>query len=211
MTSIRDWCPDCKETGWACKCGGSSTPAAPLPRKALTMGNDPDDMGIFEGYGEFDGRYATPSITDDGIGDEGLVAELRAKIEASKARPAPKVNNRAKTITISLHAAETLLRTLAEERAALEQFRAAFRETIKACGGIAEPGVTDQFLLCAPGELAGTLADREKRIGELEGALRQIEKGPIIRFDKGSVEFEPCSPIQIARAALSNNLDGVVR
>lgn len=20
MTSVRDWCPDCKETGWACRC-----------------------------------------------------------------------------------------------------------------------------------------------------------------------------------------------
>jgi hypothetical protein len=20
VTSIRDWCPDCNETGWACKC-----------------------------------------------------------------------------------------------------------------------------------------------------------------------------------------------
>jgi hypothetical protein len=28
MTSVRDWCPHCRETGWACTCG---KPAATSP------------------------------------------------------------------------------------------------------------------------------------------------------------------------------------
>lgn len=26
MTSIRDWCPKCDETGWACRCGKVEAP-----------------------------------------------------------------------------------------------------------------------------------------------------------------------------------------
>jgi hypothetical protein len=33
MTSIRDWCPDCNETGWACKCRERTNPMPDQARR----------------------------------------------------------------------------------------------------------------------------------------------------------------------------------
>ncbi len=59
----------------------------------------------------------------------------------------------------------------AELRAKLAEAHSALRKVIVACGGIAEPGVSHGFLLNAPGEVAGRLAELKVKVARAQDEL----------------------------------------
>lgn len=76
-----------------------------------------------------------------------------------------------------------LERKNAELRAKLAEAHEALRKVIVACGGIAEPGVSHGFLLNAPGEVEGKLAELRAKLATVEAALAE-ERAKLAEAEK---------------------------